>query len=258
MPNIDQDVIAVMAAKALQTARTGSSLAKKAMDRAMTIGPQGEPGPQGPAGPAGRDGLPGKDGHHGKDGVDGKDGAQGRAGPMPRHEIDGTRVRFEVAPRTWGDWIELIGPRGPRGPSGPTGPAIGIAGAGINPDNTITLTLTDGSTITTPEALHIPFDDYAQAEYLPDQASTGSELTFSFTAPVQFVAVEMVSLLTDQDAQDAQEGRVTTGTTAPAQGIGAILKHEQPVTLLVDTTAVRVLAPASCRVTVYGKRRVAV
>ena len=68
----------------------------------------------------------------------------------------------------------------------------------------------------------------------------------------------MVSLLTDPDAQDAQEGRATTGTATPAPGLGAVLKHEQPVTLLVNTDTVRVLAPANSRVTVYGKRRAAV
>jgi hypothetical protein len=64
-------------------------------------GEQGPKGEMGPQGPAGRDG---------KDGVDGQDGA---TGPMPNHQWDGKRIRFEKPDGTWGAWIDLTGTMAP-------------------------------------------------------------------------------------------------------------------------------------------------
>ena len=67
-------------------------------------GPQGEPGPRGevgPIGPKGDQGLPGMQGPTGPSGEDGD------VGPMPKHEIKGDEIRFEISPGKWGKWIRL-------------------------------------------------------------------------------------------------------------------------------------------------------
>jgi len=61
-------------------------------------GPKGEMGPQGPAG---------------RDGKDGKDGQDGEIGPMPNHQWDGKRIRFEKPDGTWGEWVDLTGTMAP-------------------------------------------------------------------------------------------------------------------------------------------------
>lgn len=64
-------------------------------------------------------------------------------GPVPRHEWDGTKLRFELPGGQWGAWVDLQGPRGargadgfggggmggpgPQGPQGPAGPAGAVA-----------------------------------------------------------------------------------------------------------------------------------
>jgi hypothetical protein len=40
---------------------------------------------------------------------------------MPRHEWDGTSLRFQLDAREWGAWVDLEGPRGPRGHDGYSG-----------------------------------------------------------------------------------------------------------------------------------------
>lgn len=100
-------------------------------------GAKGEDGLRGPPGKDGRDGADGKDGRDGadgKDGRDGVDGATGPVGPIPKHQWDGTRLRFQLAPTKWGAWVDLRGPRGPSGGgvayvSGGEGD-----GGGISPD----------------------------------------------------------------------------------------------------------------------------
>ena len=44
-------------------------------------------------------------------------------GPMPRHEWEGTSLRFEIAPNQWGEFVNLQGPQGKRGPAGGGGAA---------------------------------------------------------------------------------------------------------------------------------------
>jgi hypothetical protein len=61
-------------------------------------GPKGDMGPQGPAG---------------RDGKDGKDGQDGEIGPMPNHQWDGKRIRFEKPDGTWGEWVDLTGTAAP-------------------------------------------------------------------------------------------------------------------------------------------------
>lgn len=73
-------------------------------------------GDEGKAGKIGRDGADGKAGKKGEQGPrgekgnPGKEGPQGKVGPkgpMPKHELDGQRVRFELADGSWGPWIVL-------------------------------------------------------------------------------------------------------------------------------------------------------
>jgi PKD repeat protein len=93
-------------------------------------GPQGKPGPEGPQGPAGRDGVDGAPGPAGADGAlgargpigprgyNGVEGVQGPMGPMPDHQWDGTRLRFEEPDGSWGKYTDLQGPRGQTGANG--------------------------------------------------------------------------------------------------------------------------------------------
>ncbi len=105
------------------------------------------------------------------------------------------------------------------------------------------------------------FDDYEQAEHLEEITGDGTVQTLTFSARVQFIVAEMVSTL-DEDTQaaqiDAQEGRVIAGGEAPTTTKGAIMKHEQPVTLLVTTDTVKILTVSNARFNVYGMRRSAV
>lgn len=141
------------------------------------MGPRGFMGPQGERGLSGKDGAPGRDGVDGKDGapgvkgdtgargapgrdgIDGKDGLigpmgprgvpgpqgeqgpqgeRGEVGPMPDHQWDGTRLRFEfedsMGRTQWGEFVDLQGPRGPAGRSavggGATSDAHGIPSGG--------------------------------------------------------------------------------------------------------------------------------
>lgn len=48
----------------------------------------------------------------GRDGKRGLKGLPGDRGPMPLHEWDGTKIRFQKGLKSWGDWIELKGADG--------------------------------------------------------------------------------------------------------------------------------------------------
>lgn len=77
------------------------------------VGPRGAPGTDGndgqdgAQGPKGDTGPPGKDG---RDGIDGKDGADGDAGPMPKHQWEGTKIRFQQTAKRWGKFVDLRSP----------------------------------------------------------------------------------------------------------------------------------------------------
>jgi hypothetical protein len=96
------------------------------------IGARGEQGPAGRDGKDGRDGAPGavgKDGARGergpagRDGKDGKDGEQGPVGPMPRHQWQGTKLRFQQTDNRWGKWTELRAPAAAASGAYVSGPA---------------------------------------------------------------------------------------------------------------------------------------
>ncbi len=124
-------------------------LVKVTPERALQLGlldgkpgKVGEQGIQGPEGPPGRDGLdgiagvsiegqqgvPGKAGRDGEDGTDavgtdGEKGDKGEIGDIPKHEWQGTGLRFEEAPGEWGKFVNLEGRPGPSG-GGASGGAI--------------------------------------------------------------------------------------------------------------------------------------
>lgn len=146
--------------------REAASLAvpyfQKAID-AIPLPKDGAPGERGPIGKAGSQGVPGPAGTA---------GATGPVGPMPAHEWDGTRLRFEQAPGgIWGEAVDLQGQKGrdgrnsgggggsgsaiggatgATGPIGATGPAGGGAGATMT---CVRLTLTSGEPITTSDVI---------------------------------------------------------------------------------------------------------
>lgn len=106
--------VSVPEEKVADLIREGFTLAK-APDLLLIPGPQGLAGINGKAGEIGPQGEPGPQG---------KPGPAGPTGPMPRHEWEGTEIRFELAPGRWGAWVDL------RGPPGNDGAMVGGFGAG--------------------------------------------------------------------------------------------------------------------------------
>ena len=80
-----------------------SRVAASAVAAAATAPVAGPPGPPGPPG---------------RDGEQGPKGERGVRGPMPRHEWDDARLRFEKPDGVWGEWEDLQGPRGRDGAGG--------------------------------------------------------------------------------------------------------------------------------------------
>lgn len=115
------------------------------------VGPPGPPGPAGPmgergergvAGEKGLDGAPGAPGPQGEPGPSGRDGADGAVGPAGPPGAPGP-----VGPQG------LLGPAGERGEKGLDGrdgrdgkDGVGLAGAIIDRDGSLVVTLSDGST----------------------------------------------------------------------------------------------------------------
>jgi hypothetical protein len=63
-------------------------------------------------------GEKGDKGDQGEQGERGGKGEQGETGPAPRHQWDGTRLRFERPDGTWGAWVDLKGAMGAAGSGG--------------------------------------------------------------------------------------------------------------------------------------------
>lgn len=61
-------------------------------------------------------------------GADGQKGEKGDTGPMPDHEWQGTKLRFEKPGGGWGELVDLRGPKGARGDRGPSGQGGGAGG----------------------------------------------------------------------------------------------------------------------------------
>lgn len=115
-------------------------------------------------------------------------------------------------------------------------------------DMHLILTRADGSALDAGVAL-VPFDDYSGSEYLPDQISTGAILTFTFSAPVQQVWIEMTS------SNDADTARVRIDGGDPTGSVGEVIHAGQAQPMTGTTSAVKVLAPAGTTLTVYARRR---
>jgi len=84
--------------------------AEQAAVLASAKGDKGEPGPQGPK------------------------GDKGEKGDKPRHQWNGTLLRFEQADGGWGKFVDLQGPKGARDPRGTGGGSA--AGGGTTPTGT--------------------------------------------------------------------------------------------------------------------------
>lgn len=157
-------VVAAVAAKALIEARRAIAQAKSANTRTMTPGPEGlqgdkgERGDKGDTGERGPKGEPGKDGEPGPAGKDGKDGQQGEPGERgkqgskgdtPEHEWSGSRLRFEKPDGTWGEFVELRGPKGGRGDTGRAGGGGGSTTITADAPTYIAATAISGHTVVT-------------------------------------------------------------------------------------------------------------
>jgi hypothetical protein len=127
-------------------------------------GRKGETGEPGPRGRKGDDGTPGASAYEiavgqgfvgsavewvqslqGKRGPKGEKGDQGPKGDKPKHEWNGTRLRFEKPEGGWGPYVDLKGPKGDRGFSGGSGsgfvggfdPTYAPEAADVQPDEFI-------------------------------------------------------------------------------------------------------------------------
>jgi hypothetical protein len=94
-----------------------------------TCGPQGFRGLQGDTGTrgatgatgaGGAQGQAGKDGAQGQAGKDGAQGEKGDTGPAPKHEWQGTKLRFARPDGKWGKLVDLKGEKGEKGLGGGT------------------------------------------------------------------------------------------------------------------------------------------
>lgn len=65
------------------------------------------------------------------DAVQLKEGRRGPPGPKPKHEWDGTRLRFERPDGKWGEWVDL---QGKDGITRIVGGGGGGGGVGFDPD----------------------------------------------------------------------------------------------------------------------------
>ena len=104
------------------------------------IGHKGEKGVKGKSGEQGRAGFPGVPGPKGDKGDKGDTGPKGERGdkgflgPMPKHQWQGTRIRFQITKNEWGDWVDLK--------------AEDIINLGIRPDSPANVTrLTQDATL---------------------------------------------------------------------------------------------------------------
>lgn len=67
----------------------------------------------------------------GPPGKRGPPGPRGPTGPMPRHEWNGTELRFQLAPDQWGAWVDLQGPPGKGGAAIVGGGPVRIFSVGL-------------------------------------------------------------------------------------------------------------------------------
>lgn len=83
-----------------------------------TAGRDGINGLDGKDGAAGRDGINGKDGAKGAKGDKGDQGEKGDQGPIPDHQWQGTKLRWQKPGGKWGKYVDLKGEAGKAGDNG--------------------------------------------------------------------------------------------------------------------------------------------
>lgn len=93
---------------------------------------------------------------------------------------------------------------------------------------------------------------YNDVEYLDDQTSSGSVLTFTFSENVEKIWVEFN--LGDPDATDTATARADG--VDPDGDTGTLLHNGQVQPISYITDEIRVLAPSGAVVSVYGYRNV--
>lgn len=128
---LDLELIAALTAQFRALKASFKTLSKQSGPPGVD-GINGQDGAPGRDGADGKDGAPGRDGADGKDGVHGRDGVDGKDGATPKHEWSGSKLRFEQADGSWGEWVDLRGPKGATGKNGSSG---GYSfSSGFNPD----------------------------------------------------------------------------------------------------------------------------
>lgn len=135
-------------------------------------------------------------------------------GPPPKHRWRGTRLQFEQPDHTWGEAVDVTRD-------------VVVRGGG-------------GASLA---------DDYTAAEYLAEQSGSGGVLTFTFSAQVQQVWVDMAAMV----ATDVGRVRVDGGN--PTVSLGSPLRDQTPLPITANTATVKVLAPAGSTVNCWGYRR---
>ena len=91
-------------------------------------------------------------------------------------------------------------------------------------------------------------DDYSGGEVLADQTGAAAVLTFNFASAVQLVVVH-------GDGADGELARADPFGGTPSAVLGIPCGSEIPTYLPVTTSSVKVFAPASMVVSVWGYRR---
>lgn len=84
-------------------------------------------------------------------GPKGEQGPRGPIGPIPKHEWNGTELRFEQAPGQWGKYVDL---QGPAGKDGRTHTSFSVVneggGSGGTSDGSVPLYIAPGETYVVP------------------------------------------------------------------------------------------------------------
>lgn len=205
-------------------------------------GPKGDKGDKGDRGDPGTPGAPGAKGDKGDRGDPGPKGDKGDRGTPGKAGDNGlSAYQLAVAEGFTGtvqEWLASL--KGDKGEKGSTVHAWGGGTPSMTPEQV--KQLIDEALAT------MAANDFVESEYLPEQTSSGAVLTFTFSAPVQQVWVEM-------NGADTDEGRVRVDGGNPEATLGTILRDENAVPIVVQTSTVKVLAPTGARVNVWGYRR---
>lgn len=95
-----------------------------------------------------------------------------------------------------------------------------------------------------PVAFQAVTDRFVDTEVLPDQQGAESVLTFTFSSPVQLVWVRSVG----------GDSRVHPSGGTPTSTFGIRAPDDEPVPITVQTNQIKVWAPSTATITVWGFR----